>query len=502
MKKLHLLLIPMICLASLVQAQKATVNIDLKNSAEGECYLWISGQGLFYDYLHLSNFDFSLNKGKGSVKIDLTHPVFAHLLLHDSKLDKRIDYNLYLSKGDDLTINADAATGDIAVSGAGSNNNQPLLGSIIEPNTEKLYGDTLPNRIIALANNYQQQLQTAYAAYIKIFKTSPDFIRDETEDIKYSTLATYYIFKENNKFQVMEKYNRNKASWQRVQDSLLRNVSINNSEALTSKNYKGFLRDFVLREKERLWTESSTHPVEFFRDYYQTDTAKGKKLFTADMQNLLSEKIVNKNFTGAVEANGYALVLDNGLGDHDPENLVAIYDRFAQKYPDNEYVALYKPAIDSIRVLEKQPLTKDMVFLPQNGTDLKTFNDVLALARGKTILVDMWGTWCGPCRNEISKNSAALKAHFKGKGLDYLYIANHDINHEEQWKKLIAYFDMKGTHILANNNLSNDIMKTVKGEGYPTYLIIKKDGTWELSKAGYPMKRDVLIKQLENALAE
>ncbi len=114
----------------------------------------------------------------------------------------------------------------------------------------------------------------------------------------------------------------------------------------------------------------------------------------------------------------------------------------------------------------------------------------------------MWGTWCGPCRNEIHDNGPAIKAYFKGKGLDYLYIANRDLDHEAEWKNLIAYFDMKGTHILANSNLSKDIMTKVKGDGYPTYVIIKKDGTWELSKAGYPMDRNKLIKQLEEALAQ
>jgi protein-disulfide isomerase-like protein with CxxC motif len=59
---------------------------------------------------------------------------------------------------------------------------------------------------------------------------------------------------------------------------------------------------------------------------------------------------------------------------------------------------------------------------------------------------------------------------------------------------------MKGTHILANQGLTYDIMRKVKGSGYPTYIIIKKDGTYELSKAGFPMNRQVLIKQLEEAL--
>jgi thiol-disulfide isomerase/thioredoxin len=143
-----------------------------------------------------------------------------------------------------------------------------------------------------------------------------------------------------------------------------------------------------------------------------------------------------------------------------------------------------------------------MIFAADNGTNLNTIEDVLALTKGKTVLLDMWGTWCGPCRQELALEGPAIKAYFKGKGLDYLYVANRDSNNEDNWKKLIAYFDLEGTHILANANLTKDIMAKVKGTGYPTYVIIKKDGTYELSKAGYPMNRGILIKQLEAALEQ
>ncbi|HZX57522.1 MAG TPA: TlpA disulfide reductase family protein, partial [Mucilaginibacter sp.] len=168
----------------------------------------------------------------------------------------------------------------------------------------------------------------------------------------------------------------------------------------------------------------------------------------------------------------------------------------------SKYVRWFGPPIDSIRQKERQPLPTDIVVIADNGTKLNTMEDLLALTKGKTVLLDMWGTWCGPCRYEIHYDAPAVKAYFEGKGLDYFYVANNDINHEDQWKKLIVDFDLKGTHILANASLSKDIMAKVKGSGYPTYVIIKKDGTYELSKAGYPMKRDVLIKQLEAALAQ
>ena len=114
----------------------------------------------------------------------------------------------------------------------------------------------------------------------------------------------------------------------------------------------------------------------------------------------------------------------------------------------------------------------------------------------------MWGTWCGPCRSELLQNSDSIKHYFNNKGLDYLYIANHDIGKDDKWKELISYYNLTGTHILASANLTKDIMTKVKGTGFPTYVIIKKDGTFELSEAGYPMKREVLVKQLEKVLNE
>src|SRR5207237_7548000 len=128
-----------------------------------------------------------------------------------------------------------------------------------------------------------------------------------------------------------------------------------------------------------------------------------------------------------------------------PNNLVAIFNNFTNKFPNSKYINWYRPAINIIREKQRQPLSKEMVFLPDNGSKISSFSELLVLAKGKTVLLDMWGTWCGPCRKELSNDGPAIKAYFKGKGLDYMYVANRDADRETEWKKLIAYFDMKGT---------------------------------------------------------
>ena len=157
-------------------------------------------------------------------------------------------------------------------------------------------------------------------------------------------------------------------------------------------------------------------------------------------------------------------------------------------------------AIDTLPYSDGQlndSISGKIIFLSDS---LKSFKQLLGQFKGQTVLLDMWGTWCGPCRKEINNNSAALKEHFAGRDVKFLYVANYDIGKEKIWKELIAYFKLEGYHLLAGSSITNDIMKRIKSQEYPTYVIIDKYGNFEKSKAGYPMKRAVLIEQIEAAL--
>lgn len=444
------------------------------------------------------------------------------------------NFHFFLSPGDDIVFDVDFAKKDngIVVTGKGSNNNQPMLLQLKEAEIQKFYKDTVPDRVIAAINAPKAENKKLLNAYIAKYHPTPAFIKYSRYNLAYGDAQEYFSFKENNKFGIRAAYKRNQAKWEHVQDSLLlslkteldkefnrangislgdkaslnnasaRSVQIlNNDDALVASNYTMFLRDYLLRTKEALWHEAADHPVEFYRKWYNADTTSGKKQFMDDQQNLLKEKIINKNFTGRTAEFMYAQLLEEAKEESNPKNVVAIYNRFKAKYPQSQYIKWYAPEAARVMERERQGLTPDMIFVADNGTKLNSMKELLALTKGKTVLVDMWGTWCSPCREEISKHSAAIKEHFKGKGLDYLYVANYDLQNEASWKKLIAYFHLEGTHILANSALNKDIMTTVKGEGYPTYFIIKKDGSTELSKGGYPLDRDKLFAQLEAALA-
>lgn len=485
-------------LAQNTLAQSAKIHIDLLHSEASSCTLYVPEWGFMQDYLKKATIEIPLDKqGSGSFVLPLDRPVQAWF--YYGPADQI--YSLFLSPGDSLIFKADS-TQTVEVTGRGAQNNQPLLGSAHLDFEDQLFaGDTLPDRILPAINLSARRYDSLFQVYKQRFHPTEDFVRIYTKDLAYFKAAGYFGFKENNKYKIQDAFYRNHAQWQRAQDSLFAQINLDDPSALGAHNYTRLLANYLLRTKEALWREATDSPAVFCREWYDTTVTAGMAMFQADVQNLLKEKIIHHYFKNpAVVAYLYAAVIEDALAESNPDNLVEIYDRFKQSFPQDPYVSTFEPYIRSIKERETGQLNSAIVFAPDSGVALHSMEDLLALVKGKTVLLDMWGTWCSPCREEIQQNSQAIRDHFKGKGLDYLYVANFDQGNAQKWKKLIGYFNMEGTHVLAGQGLTKDILKKVKGTGFPSYVVIKRDGTYALSKAGYPMDRDVLIKQLEDAL--
>ena len=95
---------------------------------------------------------------------------------------------------------------------------------------------------------------------------------------------------------------------------------------------------------------------------------------------------------------------------------------------------------------------------------------------GKTVLIDFWATWCGPCRGEIP-NVKKLYAYYHEKGFEIIGISSdRDV---ETLKKFIENEEMPWKQMMRDKALVADgqTMGSYYGvTGIPTMILIGPDG--------------------------
>ena len=108
--------------------------------------------------------------------------------------------------------------------------------------------------------------------------------------------------------------------------------------------------------------------------------------------------------------------------------------------------------------------------------------------KGKYVYVDVWATWCGPCKAEIP-SLKRLEKEYHGKNIQFVSLSVDDGRGykaetqeeaaalgKEAWKKMIAEKELGGIQILAPNGWKSQFVQDYKINGIPRFILIDPDG--------------------------
>lgn len=182
------------------------------------------------------------------------------------------------------------------------------------------------------------------------------------------------------------------------------------------------------------------------------------------------------------------------------KELINLSEQFKQQFPQSPFTKFLQPLVDPI-VEYHQALAvgfSDKYHFVENYANLNSLEEALQAFKGKKLYIDVWATWCGPCKAEFA-HKEELKKLLVEKGYDILYISIDEPERDEAWKGMIKFYKLEGSHLRTNKDFTNDLVKIFDQGGnlsIPWYLIINEEGKIVNPKA----KRPSNLKGLEGQL--
>mgnify|MGYP002556833638 CR=1 FL=1 len=116
--------------------------------------------------------------------------------------------------------------------------------------------------------------------------------------------------------------------------------------------------------------------------------------------------------------------------------------------------------------------------------------------KGKVVLVDVWATWCGPCRQQIPYLKK-LEEEMHGTDVVFVGVSVDESKDKQKWLDFIKTEGLKGVQLLAGG--WSKITKDYKITGIPRFMVFDKKGNIVSVDAPRPSSPE-LKKMLENEL--
>ena len=128
------------------------------------------------------------------------------------------------------------------------------------------------------------------------------------------------------------------------------------------------------------------------------------------------------------------------------------------------------------------------------------FRKIIEPYKGKVIYLDIWGTWCGPCK-DMMQYAGNIKNLFAGKEVVFLYLCNHST--DKSWKNIIKEYGLtskSSVHYNLPDKQQSAIEKYLGVHSFPTYMLIDKEGNIVNRKAPRPTMENQLLNAVYKEL--
>jgi len=105
--------------------------------------------------------------------------------------------------------------------------------------------------------------------------------------------------------------------------------------------------------------------------------------------------------------------------------------------------------------------------------------------KGKYVYLDIWATWCAPCKAEIP-HLKALEKEFHGKNIEFVSISVDKPEAHKTWVKMVKDEALSGIQLFADKDFESDFIAEYGINAIPRFILLDPNGNIVDSDADRP----------------
>jgi|AntRauMFilla1563_2_1112583.scaffolds.fasta_scaffold08765_2 thiol-disulfide isomerase/thioredoxin len=289
-----------------------------------------------------------------------------------------------------------------------------------------------------------------------------------------------------------------------VKDRIGKPIAFNEANELIKKTNQKY--PINIENRPLYWTEHAQNYLINTEHFYKVNRDEFtynelQKYWEEDKLIPMDVKIIKSISSAETQEKLWAFYLiSSAVQKHYEKSLIEAFNDFKNTFPNSAYTKFIKPEIDIIKNYYNkinEEFANDISFI--EGEKINDLTELITKLKGEKYYVDIWATWCGPCKKEFIHNEK-LASLLKKYNYKKIYISIDKENITQKWKDYIKFYDLTGKHILVNQEFVKDFEKNhslVKnGISIPQYMIFDEKGNIVTNNAPRPSS----LKELEKIL--
>lgn len=364
---------------------------------------------------------------------------------------------MYVKNGDNITLDMDAKEFDetIVYTGNGSAANNFLAQKFLTKENAGSFKDLYSLDEVAYLAKMNTQNETLEKDLTGL---DADFVKQEKVNLKYDYISHVMSFEPAHKY-----YTKNKDF--KVSESfpdVLKGIDYNNEDHFKSSvSYRGLVMN------------------NFYKTVGTTSKEKEISFPEAAIAYIKTSKsaLMNNAFLSAISRE-----VSGGNS-----KMKELYTDIMALSTDEDFKKKLTKQYEKAQKLAKGNVSPQFVNYENNAGGTTSLADL----KGKYVYIDVWATWCGPCKREIPFLQKVEKK-YHGKNIEFVSLSIDVAKDHGKWKQMIKDKSLGGIQLFADSDWKSKFVTDYGINGIPRFILIDPAGKIVSSSAPRPSNKKLV----------